>query len=91
MIDFHLHRQAVLLHEELGLLSLGSGGQWGLVCFGVASLDLSPQFQSWHTMRVIVWVVQFVLLGAAVCFWLLERPRPMRVEGLPEPPVIHSS
>ncbi|HWW01357.1 MAG TPA: hypothetical protein VNZ64_16795 [Candidatus Acidoferrum sp.] len=64
---------------------------WGLVSFGAASFDLSPQFHSWHTMRIIIWVVQVLLLGTAVCFWLLERPRPMKVEGLPEPPVIHNS
>src|SRR6266702_4412109 len=64
---------------------------WGLVSFGAASSDLPPQFHSWHAMRIIIWVVQFLLLGAVVCFCLLERQRPMKVEGLPEPTVIHSS
>lgn len=64
---------------------------WGLASVGAACFDLSPQFQSWHIMRVVVWVVQCLLVVAAVGFWILERPRPMKVEGLPEPPVIHSS
>ena len=64
---------------------------WGLVSVGAASFDLSPQVHSWQIMRVVIWVVQCLLVVAAICFWLFERPRPMKVEGLPEPPVIHSS
>jgi hypothetical protein len=30
-------------------------------------------------------------VAAAVVFWRFERPRQVKVEGLPEPPVIHSS
>jgi hypothetical protein len=64
---------------------------WVLLSIGAASFDLSPQFSSWHTIRIVIWIVQGVLVVAAVCLWLLERPRPMKVVGLPEPPVIHSS
>jgi hypothetical protein len=64
---------------------------WALASLGAASFDLSPQFSSWHTIRVVIWIVQGVLVVAAVCLWLLERPRPMKVEGLPQPPVIHTS
>jgi len=64
---------------------------WGLVSLGAASFDFSPQFHSWHIMRIVIWIVQCLLVAAAICFWLFERPRPVKVEGLPEPPVIHSS
>jgi len=64
---------------------------WVLVSVGAAYFDLSPQFQSWRTIRIVIWVVQCVLVVAAVCFWLLERPRKMKVDGLPEPFVIHST
>jgi hypothetical protein len=65
-------------------------GVWVLVSIGAASFDLSPQFRWWHTVRIVIWIVQGLLMVAAVCLWLLERPRPIKV-GLPEPPVIHSS
>lgn len=64
---------------------------WGLVSVGAASFDFSPQFHGWHIMRIVIWIVQCLLVVAAVWFWLRERPRSMKVEGLPEPPVIHSS
>jgi hypothetical protein len=67
---------------------------WVLVSVGAASFDLSPQFHSWHTVRIVIWIVQGLLVVAAVCFWLLERPQQIKVEGvegLREPPVIHSS
>ncbi len=62
---------------------------WLLASVGAAAYDLSPQFQKWHTIRIAIWVVQLLLVVAAICFWLFERPRPMKVEGLPEPPIIH--
>ena len=64
---------------------------WVLASIGAAAYDLSPQFHSWHTIRIVVWIIQLLLVVAAVCFWLFERPRQVKVEGLPEPPVIHSS
>jgi hypothetical protein len=63
----------------------------GFASVGAAFFDLSPQFPSWPAIRVVIWIVQFLLLLAAVWFWLQERPRQMKVEGLPEPPVIHST
>jgi hypothetical protein len=64
---------------------------WVLFSVGAASFDLSPQFHLWHAIRIAIWVVQLLLVAAAVCFWRIERPRPIKVEGLPEPPVIHSA
>ena len=64
---------------------------WGLVSVGAVSFDLSPELHGWHTMRIVIWIVQCLLAAAAVWFWLRERPRPMKDVGLPEPPVIHSS
>ncbi len=64
---------------------------WALASIGAASYDLSPQFHAWHTIRVVIWIIQFLLAAAAVCFWLFERPRQIKVEGLPQPPVIHVS
>ena len=62
---------------------------WGLVSVGAASFDLSTRFHSWPALRLVVWGVQGLLVVVAVCFWRFERPRPMKVEGLPRPPVIH--
>ena len=64
---------------------------WVLASVGVMVYGLSSQFHSWYAIRIAVWAVQLLLVVAAVCFWLFERPRPMKVEGLPEPPGIHSS
>jgi hypothetical protein len=64
---------------------------WALASIGAAAYDLSPQFHSWRTIRIVIWIIQFLLVVVAVCFWLFERPRQVKVEGLPEPPVIHSS
>ncbi len=64
---------------------------WGLASIGAAACDLSSQFQSWYAIRIVIWVVQFLLVVAAICFWVFERPRHVKVDGLPEPPVIHSS
>jgi hypothetical protein len=64
---------------------------WVLASVGAAAYDLSPQIHSWHAIRIAIWLVQLLLVVAAVCFWLFERPRTMEVEGLPEPPVIHGS
>lgn len=64
---------------------------WVLASIGAAAYDLSPEFQRWQTIRVIVWVVQFALVATAVCLWIFERPRQVKADDLPEPPVIHSS
>jgi hypothetical protein len=64
---------------------------WGLASIGAAAYDLSPQFHSWRTICLLIWIIQFLLVVGAVCFWLFERPRQVKVKGLPEPPIIHSS
>jgi hypothetical protein len=64
---------------------------WVLASIGAAVYDLSPEFQQWQTIRVVVWIVQFALVATAVCLWIFEQPRQVKVDGLPEPPVIHNS
>ena len=64
---------------------------WGLASVGAAVYDLSAQVHGWLAIRIVIWIVQFLLVVAAVCFWIYERPRRVKVDGLPEPPVIHSS
>jgi len=64
---------------------------WIFASVGVAVYDLSPQFNPWGAIRIAIWVTQFLLLAAAVAFWMFERPRQLKVDGLLEPPVIHNS
>ena len=63
---------------------------WGLASVGAAVYDLSPLFQSWQTIRIVIWVFQFLVTGAAVFCWIYERPRQVRADVLPEPPAMHS-
>jgi hypothetical protein len=64
---------------------------WAFASAAAAFYDLAPQFRSWNTLRIGIWVIQFLLVVAAICFWVFEPPRQMKVDGLQEPPVIHNS
>jgi hypothetical protein len=68
------------------LVLTGIAVVWVLICIGAWSFDYS------RTIRVLALAMQVVLLTGAVCLWLFERPREVRLKGdFPEPPVMHGS
>jgi hypothetical protein len=62
-----------------------------LVSVGAASFDLSAQSHYWQDIRIAIWIVQILLIAATACFWRFEKPRKVKIEGLPKPAVLYGS